>query len=120
MATNGQILVFEPDLFFSSKIEGVARKMGFEITIIANFEELRQELENTSPRLLILNLDSLESKLREVQRFARGRAGECLGYYSHVNARLAEEARGLAIGTAVARGAFLGRFEDVLKRVSGP
>jgi len=119
LASNCRIVVFEPDLLFSSKIQSAAGKKGFDVIVVTNFDELRRDLEKTRPSLLVLSLDSLGTSLGETQTFIRLKAEECVGYYSHVNTRVADEARKLAIGTVVSRGAFFSKLEDILDRSSG-
>jgi hypothetical protein len=119
LESNRRIVVLEPDLLFSSKIQSAAEKKGFAVTVVTSFDELRRELEKTRPSLLALSLDSLGTRLGEIQTFIRLKAGECVGYYSHLNTRLADEARRLSIGTVVSRGAFFSKLEDILDQSSG-
>lgn len=110
------ILAFEPDLLFSSKLESASEKMGIEIRVVSDVTRLLQELQSNAPSFLIANLDALEGKLDSLKSLVGGKSFRSVGYYSHVNARLGEEARSIGIRMVMSRGAFVGKFEELLKQ----
>ena len=86
-----RILVLEPDLLFSSSIEGLGRRFGLDMRNVATMDELRQELELSVPRMVVVDLDSLKSALSPLTTLVQGRC-RLVGYYSHVDSNLAKEA----------------------------
>lgn len=61
-----EILVFEPDMLFSSRIENVAEKMSADIAIVTDIEELLRQLAKKTPQLLLVNLDALNGDLERL------------------------------------------------------
>ena len=111
---NAAVLAFEPDLIFSSKIDSLTGKTGIPLTLVTDFSVLVQELTGNMPRLLLLNLDALEGKLASLKDVMSGKTCVSVGYYSHMNRGLAEEAKQSGISVVVTRGEFVTRFQNVL------
>jgi DNA-binding NtrC family response regulator len=109
-----KVVAFEPDLIFSSRIESTAQKAKYKVRIITDNEELLHQLATDPPDLLLLNLDSLEGNLESLERFVRKGTYKTIGYYSHMNAQLAEEAERIGVNT-VSRRAFVARLNDLLR-----
>jgi hypothetical protein len=117
MTAAHDVLVFEPDLLFSSKIDGSIRKMGARVRVITDDALLLQDLRKDTPKLLILNLDALEGKLGTLWDVLSGKPCVSVGYYSHTNTRLGEEANHAGIGVVMSRAAFVNRIQEILARV---
>ena len=113
-----RIVVFEPDLLFSSRIEGQARRIGADLNLVTDYDGLLQQLSENVPELLILNLDLLESRLGQLQNILSGKSCKSVGYYSHVNTRLGEEARQCGIRLIMSRGAFFTKMGDIFAQTS--
>lgn len=118
MKSTPSIVVFEPDLLFSSRIEGQARRIGADLKLATDYEGLLRQLRDNVPELLIVNLDLLESRLGQLQDILGGKSCKSVGYYSHMNARLAEEAKRFGIGLVMSRGVFVARMKELLAQVS--
>jgi hypothetical protein len=112
-----RIVVFEPDLIFSSRIESVATTLGGSVKITSECAELIRQLTDSLPALLILNLDALGKDVARVGDAVRGKSLVCVGYYSHVNTGMAEEATRSGIGMVLTRGVFVKRIEEICARV---
>ncbi len=108
------LLAFEPDLMFSSKIESVSRRLGITSRISTSLEEFLNEFANSKPSVVTLNLDALEGKLEALENVA-SISPYVIGYYSHVNQTLADEAVRLGVKTVLPRGAFISKFEAILE-----
>lgn len=119
MKDDSRVLAFEPDLLFSSKIESAASKLGLELELESSLQELLSRLKDTQPRALIVSLDALPetSALKEL---ISSRTFSAIGYYSHVNGALGEEARTIGFDLVLTRGAFAARIEEILRKVAGP
>jgi hypothetical protein len=96
MTEGPKILIFEPDLLFSSKLNSSIRNLGDKIMLLTDQGLLLQELTRGMPKVLVLNLDALESKLGLLRDTLGGESCVSVGYYSHTNIRLAKEAKGQA------------------------
>jgi len=92
MAAAGNVLAFEPDLMFSSRIESPIGKMGVQVKVVKDYDLLLQELTTEIPKLLILDLDALEGKLPALCDLL-SESCVSVGYYSHTNTGLAERAK---------------------------
>lgn len=113
-----EVFVYEPDLLFSSRIESVSAKAGFQARVLSDFEGFLQELERAAPRIVFLNLDAAEGKLAALEGIAKNGSCKIVGYYSHVNTRLAEEARRIGLVRVFSRGAFVTRLDEILRELS--
>ena len=62
-----------------------------------------------------MNLDATEGKLATFEGVVKNASWKTVGYYSHVNSGLAEEARRIGISIVLSRGAFTHQLEAILK-----
>lgn len=118
MKSTPSIVVFEPDLLFSSRIEGQARQIGADLKLVTDYDGLLRQLRENVPDLLIVNLDLLETRLVQLQDILGGKSCKSVGYYSHVNARLGEEEKRFGIGLVMSRGAFVATMKEVFAQAS--
>jgi hypothetical protein len=109
-----EIVAFEPDLIFSSRIESTAEKERLKVRIVTDYEDLSCQLATEAPSLLLLNLDVLEGNIRRLEQFARNENCRIIGYYSHVNGQLAAGAKQIGIDV-FSRGSFMIRLPDLLR-----
>jgi hypothetical protein len=120
MAREADILVYEPDLLFFSRLDRSIRKIGGQLTLVTDQTKLFQELTRGMPKVLLLNLDALEGKLDSLRVVLSRGSCVSVGYYSHTNTRLAEEAKRVGLGILLPRGAFVTRIQEILaKAVEG-
>lgn len=118
LAQTTELIVFEPDLLFSSRVESAATKAGVQVKVFGNLEEFIGEAKQTSAQVALVNLDAAEGKLASLEGLSKNASCKVIGYYSHVNSRLAEEARRIGIGMVLSRGAFASKLEGILKECS--
>ena len=118
MNISTEVVLFEPDLLFSSKIEGAAKRLNIKLRVITDLNELLGELEGGAQKAFVISLDSLEGKLSALKNHMTGRP-RVIGYYSHVKTHVAEEAKGVGVETVLSRGAFAARLEDSLTELLG-
>lgn len=112
--TTAQVIAYEPDLLFSSKIESVAARFGIDVKVTSSLDELLRELKVTVPQLVLVNLDAAHGKLAVLEDFVLKRSCKTIGYYSHVNVQLAEEARRNGVDSILSRGVFAKKLEELL------
>ena len=109
------VLVFEPDLIFSSKFDGISRLIRMDFRVFTDPGEFLNVACAEKPKALIINLDAAESEM--IQNAVKVGL-PVLGYYSHVNSDTALVAKRLGVGQVVTRGAFLtnsGSLDGLLK-----
>ena len=109
------IIVFEPDLLFSSRIDSAAAKAGFTVVVFDTLDEFLKEAEQSTPEVAVVNLDAAVGKFSGLEGLARTPSCKVVGYYSHVNSSLAEEAQRTGISAVFPRGAFASRIEALLR-----
>ncbi len=112
-----EVIICDPDLMFSSRIEAAVAKAGLQAKVTSSLEELLMEVREGMPRMIFLNLDAAEGKLASLERAIRAGC-EFVGYYSHVNTGLAEEAKRLRLRRVISRGAFVTRLGELLSELS--
>ena len=111
-----EVLVYEPDLLFSSGIESAARRHGFDVKLTTTTTDLAESLNEKAPSVVVVNLDAVDtiSTLSGLM----GRQGcRFVGYYSHVNARVAEDAKKVGFETVLPRRAFVARLNEILAMI---
>lgn len=113
-----QLIVFEPDLLFSSRIESAAAKAGFPVKVFDNLDEFLKEAKQSTPQVALVSLDAAVGKLAALEGLARSLSCRVVGYYSHVNSSLAEEAQRTGITAVFPRGAFANKLEAILREFS--
>ena len=109
-----EILVYEPDLLFSSRIESAATKARLEVALASTMEQLLNQLRQFTPRIVFLNLDQAEGELAGLEDYLRRDSPKFVGYYSHTNTGLLEEAQRVGLSLVLPRGAFLSRLDGIL------
>ena len=107
------MLIFEPDLLFSSQIENAAHKVGLGVKVTVSVSEVKQALRDWTPRMVLANLDALGGDSKVLVGLVQG-ACRLVGYYSHVNSRLATEALACGFEVVLPRRAFVERLSEIL------
>jgi len=105
------VLVFDPDLIFSSKVESAVKRIGLDCKVVSSPDDL-VSAALAKPQALILNLDLLGQRYELLHEFSE-HGTLLLGYYSHVNVKVDEIAKNNGI-VSFPRGAFISRLESVL------
>jgi hypothetical protein len=108
------LIAFEPDLLISSQIEGICVKLGIQIKIATTIQDLRASLSEEAPKALVLDLDSLATDMQILQELTQKKSYKMVGYYSHVNPELADEAKKSGIELVLPRGAFVTKMRSIL------
>jgi len=112
------VLVYEPDLFFSSRIESAGNKFGLEVNTITNMNELHERLKEGLPKLLLVNLDALEKQDEPLEMLVSQGSCRLIGYYSHVQTEFAEKALNRGFEIVIPRRAFAVKLREIFAQVS--
>jgi hypothetical protein len=113
-----KLILFEPDLMFSSKVEGAAAKAGVPVKVFDNFERFIEGALEDTARLALVNLDAVERHFPMMENLAKSSPCRFVGYYSHVNNNLGAEARRIGFRAALSRGAFVNKLEGILREAA--
>jgi len=108
------VLVYEPDLIFSSRLERLSRSIEQDFRVFDDLALLLNEARRAKPLAFIINLDEMKhDAIQELVSFHV----PVLGYYSHVNFETARMALRSGVNQVVTRGAFVARAEAVLREL---
>ncbi len=112
------IIAAVDDLFFRSKIRTTAKHLGVEMTFVSALDDLLQQARATKPSLIILDLNNRALDPMTAMSALRGdealAAVPTLGFVSHVQTDLIEQARAAGVTEVMARSAFAGQLGDIL------
>lgn len=125
MATTNQrkkIIAVLDDLFFSSKIREAARPLDVDLEIIKNADGLIEKIKPEKPSLIILDLNSKASNPLEVVRDLKSLSElkdiPVLGYLSHVQTELKDEASKAGCDIVLPRSKFSKDMREILMEYS--
>jgi DNA-binding NtrC family response regulator len=112
-----QVLAMVDDLFFQSKIIETARHVGVDVKICTTPDALAAEISKAAPRLVVVDLNARNQPLDAVQRMQSLAAGVPLvGFLSHVQTDLAEQARAAGCREVMPRSKFTKDLATILAR----
>lgn len=108
-----KVLLFEPDLLSSSRIESVGRKLELDLKVVMTVDELQRELRESVPEILLVNLHALGAGRKALTRLLQRRC-RLIGYYSHADSELAKQALADGFDMVIPRRAFADRLGEIL------
>lgn len=111
------VLAFVEDLMFLSRIREAAKAAGVEVRGLRRVADLL-EAARESPRLVLVDLDSPRLPAAEALRALRADAEAArvpvVGFFSHVHAERAREARAAGCARVLPRSAFVQELPHLL------
>jgi PleD family two-component response regulator len=120
---NKKILAVVEDLLFTVKISDAAKRAGLDVEFVKSERDVIDKATNEKPLLIILDLNfaavqplKLISKLKsngEMKQIS------VIGYLSHVQGELKQQAQEAGANVVMARSAFSQNLPQILKRHSG-
>jgi PleD family two-component response regulator len=118
-----KILAVVEDLLFTVKISDAAKRAGLDVEFVKSERDVIDKATNEKPLLIILDLNfnavqplKLISKLKsngEMKQIS------LIGYLSHVQGELKQQAQEAGANVVMARSAFSQNLPQILKRHSG-
>jgi hypothetical protein len=117
-----RIYVFVDDLFFTSKIQETAKKLGVKIGFVKTIEELSQKIEENggeAPALVIFDLNGNTTKpLVTIPKLKAKfkKQTSILGFVSHLQGELKVKASEVGCDTVMPRSAFSQNLPNLLRR----
>ena len=117
-----RIYVFVDDLFFTSKIQETAKKLGVKIGFVKTIEELSQKIEENggdAPALIIFDLNGNTTKpLVTIPKLKAKfkKQTSILGFVSHLQGELKVKASEVGCDSVMPRSAFSQNLPNLLRR----
>lgn len=120
--SRNKIIAVMDDLFFSSKIREAAKPLGLNIEFVKNADELIEKLKFQKPPLLIFDLNFKAYNPTEVIKHLKSSPTlkdiPVLGYLSHVQTELKEEADKAGCDLVLPRSKFSRDLKEILAKHS--
>src|SRR3989304_6619122 len=117
-----KIIAVLDDLFFSSKIKEAAKSLDLNLEFIKNTDGLIQKLISEKPSLIIFDLNSKACNplktIKELKSSPELKDIPILGYLSHVQTELKDEAANTGCDLVLPRSRFSKDLKDILTKYS--
>ena len=118
-----KILAVVEDLLFTVKISDAAKRAGLEVEFVKSERDVIEKATNEKPLLVILDLNfSAVQPLKLISKMkSNGEMKQIsvIGYLSHVQGELKQQAQEAGANIVMARSAFSQNLQQILKRHSG-
>ena len=118
-----KILAVVDDLLFTVKISDAAKRVGLDVEFLKSQHDVIQKATHDKPLLIIIDLNNnsvdaldLISKLKSDGDL---KAISLIGYLSHVQGELKQQAQEAGANIVMARSAFSQNLQQILKRHAG-
>ncbi|MGD0134980.1 MAG: response regulator [Bryobacteraceae bacterium] len=118
-----KILAVVEDLLFTVKISDAAKRAGLEVEFLKSERDVIEKATHEKPLLIILDLNfSAVQPLKLISKVkSNGEMKQIsvIGYLSHVQGELKQQAQDAGANMVMARSAFSQNLQQILKRHSG-
>jgi len=110
----GRVVALVDDLFFQMKLAETAKQLGVEVKVATNGEALLSLMES-APRLVIVDLNARSQPLQAIGKLRQmDKATRVVGFLSHVQRELAEQAQAAGCNEVLPRSAFTQNLAAIL------
>ena len=117
-----KVLAVVSDLFFSVKLTEAAKRAGLALEFVKDADEVLEKAK-TKPSLIIfdLNFEAVNpvELVRTLKSKPETKAISLIGYLSHIQAELKQQAQEAGCDMVMARSAFSQNMPQIFKRHSG-
>ena len=118
-----KILAVVEDLLFTVKISDAAKRAGLDVEFLKSERDVIEKATDEKPLLIILDLNfSAVQPLKLISKVkSNGEMKQIsvIGYLSHVQGELKQQAQEAGANIVMARSAFSQNLQQILKRHSG-
>lgn len=118
-----KILAVLEDLLFTVKISDAAKRAGLDVEFVKSERDVLDKAEHEKPLLVILDLNfNSVQPLRLISKIKNNgdmKQISVIGYLSHVQGELKQQAQEAGANIVMARSAFSQNLQQILKRHSG-
>ena len=112
-----RVVAYMDDLFFQMKLAETAKHLGLEVRVASNAESLLQLLD-PAPQLVIVDLNARSQPLEAMEQLRQAQPGlRVIGFLSHVQTGLAEEAKAAGFDEVMPRSKFSMSLPEILNSV---
>jgi CheY-like chemotaxis protein len=114
-----KVLAAVEDLFFTVKISDAVKRAGLEIEFVKTEHDLLEKAKEAPTLIVIdLNINSLSplKAISHLKSLPELKAISIVGYLSHVQGELKQQAQEAGADMVMARSAFSQNFPQILKR----
>jgi CheY-like chemotaxis protein len=112
-----QVLALVDDIFFQAKLTETARRVGVTLQTVSNGDALVAAAAPRVHRLVLIDLNARQGALDAVTRLQEaGNAQPIVGFLSHVQVELAEQARAAGCQDVMPRSKFTADLAEILSR----
>jgi CheY-like chemotaxis protein len=116
-ATVAEVLALVDDLFFQAKMTETARRVGVALQTVSSGAALVTAAAAQEHRLVLVDLNARQGALEAVAQLrATGSAQPIVGFLSHVQTELAEQARAAGCADVLPRSKFTADLAQILGR----
>jgi len=112
-----KILMLVPDLMFATRIEDVAKHLGYRIAVLNPGDDFATIIARESPRLVIVSLDAAE--WARAVRTAKDSGASVLAFGSHKNVETMQTAKQAGCDEVVARSRMAAELPNLLRKYAG-
>ena len=121
MQKSDRICLVVDDMFFAAKILGAAEAVGRRVERIKSLEQMERETTADPPSLLILDLNSGKIDPIQTIKLCRSRPElsevPILGFVSHVQVALKQEAEEAGCGLVLPRSQFTQKLNEIVSGI---
>jgi len=118
-----KILAVVEDLLFTVKISDAAKRAGLDVEFVKSERDVVDKATHEKPLLIILDLNfsSVEplKLISKIKSDGDTKQISIIGYLSHVQGELKQQAQDAGANIVMARSAFSQNLQQILKRHSG-
>jgi len=118
-----KILAVLEDLLFTVKINDAAKRAGLEVEFVKSERDVIEKAAQEKPLLIILDLNFSAVQpldlISKVKSNSETKQISVIGYLSHVQGELKQQAQEAGANIVMARSAFSQNLQQILKRHSG-
>lgn len=109
-----RVVAYMDDLFFQMKLAETAKHLGLEVKVASNAESLLQLLD-PPPQLVIVDLNARSQPLEAMKQLRAAQPQlRVIGFLSHVQTGLAEQAKSAGFDEVMPRSKFSIHLPDIL------
>ena len=106
------------DLLFASKIRATAEPLGISVSFARNRPALKKLTDELHPDLIIINLEASSfdplQVAKDLQENELTSPPDLLGFFSHVNTEVQQQAKHAGYTHVLPRSVFAARLSDIL------
>jgi len=112
-----EVLALVDDLFFQAKMLETAKHLGIDLRTCGTAEALAGEIAKQAPKLVLVDLNARCQPVSAIEKMKRQpQPFEIVGFLSHVQADLAEQAKAAGCNFVMPRSQFTRELATILSK----